>query len=260
VCTGGYSGVQLEISNLGISSIAQGETISIGFMLNDEEVWQEDINLTQVFVFGTQMNHTLDSVVRLEEGGPASLKFYTIFSQDEEYDNDSLSISRDVQQGPVIDFGDDNGLLQTILPHILDAGSGHQSYLWQDASTNQTYTVNSAGTYSVIVTGTNNCQTEKSVQVEEIISSVINPDDNTPDISIYPNPASDKIYIEIDAREQDDLLIELYNGEGLLMFHFKAEKGDIFKESYDIKRFTQGIYYLKVYNKELNHIRKVIIY
>jgi hypothetical protein len=260
VCTGEYSDILLEISNLGISSIAQGETISIGFMLDGEEVWQEDVNLTQVFVFGTQMNHTLDSVVKLDEGGPAMLTFYTMYSQDEEYDNDSLSISRDVQQGPVIDFGDDNGLLETTLPYVLDAGSGHQSYLWQDASTNQTYTVNNSGTYSVIVTGTNNCQTEKSVQVEEIVSSVINSPDNNLNISIYPNPASDEIYMEIDAREQDDLLVEFYNSEGLLMFHFKAERGNIFKKSYDINNFARGIYHVKVYNKEINHISKVIIY
>ena len=41
---------------------------------------------------------------------------------------------------------------------VLDAGGGFASYLWQDGSTNQTYTVNTAGTYWVTVIDDVECE------------------------------------------------------------------------------------------------------
>lgn len=40
----------------------------------------------------------------------------------------------------------------------LDAGPGYAAYLWQDGSTNQTFTATASGTYSVTVTDANGCE------------------------------------------------------------------------------------------------------
>ncbi len=55
---------------------------------------------------------------------------------------------------------------------ILDAGS-YNSYLWSDNSTNQTLTVNTAGTYSVTVTNSSGCTGTASVTVS--VSSSLSP-------------------------------------------------------------------------------------
>ncbi len=49
---------------------------------------------------------------------------------------------------------------------ILNAGSGYSSYLWQDGSINQTYTVNSIGTYSVQVSQGTYCPIYDSIIVD----------------------------------------------------------------------------------------------
>ena len=79
-------------------------------------------------------------------------------------------------------------------------------------------------------------------------------------ISIYPNPATSKLNLEIDASEKDDLIIELYNNNGLLILQSKAESRKLFRESFEINELTRGIYHLKIFNSEVNYISKVVIY
>ena len=64
---------------------------------------------------------------------------------------------------PVVDFGPDQNLCfgETL---TLNATVPGGAYLWQDGSTAPTFTVNSAGTYSVTVTA-NNCSSTESINV-----------------------------------------------------------------------------------------------
>ncbi len=48
---------------------------------------------------------------------------------------------------------------------VLDAGNGYAEYLWDDASTGQTLTVDQPGSYSVTVTNANGCTAEDSVTI-----------------------------------------------------------------------------------------------
>ncbi|MEO8149104.1 MAG: T9SS type A sorting domain-containing protein [Bacteroidia bacterium] len=57
---------------------------------------------------------------------------------------------------------------------ILDAGSGYSSYLWDNSSTNQTLTVNTASPYTVTVTDGNGCSGSTSVTVIENLLSTTN--------------------------------------------------------------------------------------
>ncbi|HEY3384960.1 MAG TPA: hypothetical protein VGK46_00530, partial [Saprospiraceae bacterium] len=52
----------------------------------------------------------------------------------------------------------------------LDAGPGYMSYLWSNASTNQTLVVNTSGTYLVTVSDANNCTATASFTTSEIPS------------------------------------------------------------------------------------------
>ena len=56
---------------------------------------------------------------------------------------------------PVVNLGADTNFCADSL--VLDPGSQFVSYLWQDSSTSQTFTVTTAGTYYVQVTGLNGC-------------------------------------------------------------------------------------------------------
>jgi hypothetical protein len=60
--------------------------------------------------------------------------------------NDTLTLHPTIKSSPVVDFGDNNGILMVSLPHVLDAGNGQKVYLWNDGSAGQTYNVTTNGT------------------------------------------------------------------------------------------------------------------
>lgn len=74
---------------------------------------------------------------------------------------DTLFIT--VTPPPVLELGADTVICQGS-SIILNAGIGHTSYLWQDGSVNQTYTVNTAGQYKVTVAD-NGCAATDSILV-----------------------------------------------------------------------------------------------
>lgn len=56
----------------------------------------------------------------------------------------------------IVDLGPD-AVICSAQPAILNAGTGYASYLWQDGSTDSTYTVNTTGVYNVTVTDIFGC-------------------------------------------------------------------------------------------------------
>ncbi len=97
---------------------------------------------------------------------------------------------------PVIDFGDAAGILTVDLPHLLDAGAGNKAYEWQDGSTGQSFTVTEKGTYTVTVTGQNDCQSAKTVAINLETGTGENLA-NSDDVSVYPNPGNGLFYVKI---------------------------------------------------------------
>ena len=259
-CSGGHSNIQVEIRNLGNTSIAAGETIDVAYTLNNSLVGNEAFVLGSVFPFGTKIDRSLSGTINLADGEDAVIKFYTIEADDLRPENDTFTIEyNNVKRSPVIDFHDVAGVLMTDFPHVLIPEAGHPSYLWQDYSTNPTYTVNAPGTYSVTVTAANGCKTNKTVNVIET-TGLDDPDDMAFEMKIYPNPANDFMNIEMDAREIDDMIIELYNSEGRLVFNDVATRGSLYRRSINISLYSEGVYYMKVYNSKISRIYKIVVY
>ncbi len=76
---------------------------------------------------------------------------------------------------PVVNLGNDfSYCVGSTLSTTLDAQNTGATYLWNDNSTNQTLTVTTDGTYSVIVTDVNNCVGKDTVVVTEDVILVVN--------------------------------------------------------------------------------------
>ncbi len=73
-------------------------------------------------------------------------------------------------------------------------------------------------------------------------------------INIYPNPADDVINIEIE--NTDNLLIEVYNVNGKMLF---SKLSDSKIEKTDVSHFPKGIYFIKVIRDNSAHIEKVVV-
>jgi gliding motility-associated-like protein len=78
---------------------------------------------------------------------------YGCFGEDELYLNISTS---------QVNLGEDRQICEGET-EILDAGEGFVSYLWQDNTTEQTYTVSLPGTYSVTITDDYGCESSDDV-------------------------------------------------------------------------------------------------
>ncbi|MCB0824261.1 MAG: gliding motility-associated C-terminal domain-containing protein [Bacteroidales bacterium] len=89
---------------------------------------------------------------------------------------------------------------------ILDAGSGFDSYLWQDNSTGQFFTVSDAGTFAVSVVDPNGCATQASI-----------------DIDLYPNPVLD-ISGNMEFCEGGSIILEA--PEGNYNYYWDGEAGN----------------------------------
>lgn len=73
---------------------------------------------------------------------------------------DTLTVPVTITGTPVFSIGTDTSIcFGTPVNIVLNPGSGYTSYLWQNSTTNQTYTASAAGTYYVAVT--NNCGTKR---------------------------------------------------------------------------------------------------
>jgi hypothetical protein len=259
-CSGSYSNVPVEIKNLGSYSIAAGDTISVAYTLNDILIGSDEFILSAVFPFGSKIDRNISGPINLTDGTVASLRFYTMLDEDLRHENDTFKISYSmVKRSPVIDFHDVSGVIITEFPYVLIPETGHPSYLWQDNSTEPTYTVTSPGAYSVTVTASNGCQSDKTVNV--VTETGIESEGANPfRLKVYPNPAMDFLNLEMDVRETDDVIIEFYNSEGRLIFNDRAIRGNVYYRNIEIYSYPKGVYYVRTYNSVISKVSKVVIY
>jgi hypothetical protein len=56
------------------------------------------------------------------------------------------------------------------------------------------------------------------------------------------------------------VIIELYNGEGRLIFNDRAVRGNRYHRNIDINSYPKGVYYIRTYNSAISKVSKVVVY
>ncbi|MNE01110.1 PKD domain protein [compost metagenome] len=136
------------------------------------------------------------------------------------------------------------------------------SYSWNfgDGSTltnapstaSHTYTV--AGPYMVTATLTNECGTQTVIQTIVVTSTAGIEENGIEGLSVYPNPASDKITISIP--ETTDASATVYSTTGTLIS--TIEKLDAQTEL-SVQEWTPGVYFVRVQNESKTSTIKLVI-
>jgi PKD repeat protein len=121
----------------------------------------------------------------------------------------------------------------TVLVSGNDAPYG---FAWNTGDNTQTITGLEAGSYSVVVTGSNGCVATGGVQVQTTTTLA---GDAKAGVDLYPNPASTKLYIEAGNSMAS---IRLYSVDGKLIHHLNPESTSAILKVDDLK----GMYMLEI--------------
>ncbi|MDA8693438.1 T9SS type A sorting domain-containing protein [Saprospiraceae bacterium] len=88
--------------------------------------------------------------------------------------------------------------------------------------------------------------TESLIKKERIIQST--------DISIYPNPTSDIINIELELDIESQVYIAIYNiaGRMLRLESLSGSNSTTFNTSINVSEYAVGLYYLRIFNNNIS--------
>jgi len=158
--------IEARIRNVGNQAIASGEIIPMAYQIDGGAVVQADHTLTQDLLPGHELDFTFPQSETVVTGQWYDFTVFVDYSQDMIEHNDTIETSVGVFETPLLDLGPDYQVIVG-LDYLLDAGSGFVSYLWQDASTEQTFLINEPGIaeYHVTVSDVNGCIVADTVTI-----------------------------------------------------------------------------------------------
>jgi hypothetical protein len=161
----------IQIENLGISSLPAGTQIPTAIEVGEYETIFEFCVLENDLEPGYSVDYTFHALFDVSIPQSYPVKSYTMLPGDTDFYqpgifNDTLNTQITVFGYPEYALGND---IYTTMPDtvVLDAGDGFISYLWQDGSEEQTFSVSSGNSafYKVSVTDTNGCSVKDSLEV-----------------------------------------------------------------------------------------------
>jgi hypothetical protein len=257
--------ITVRISNKGTLPLSNVQ-VRLAYKANTEPARE------QVFTYtgdaGTSRLFTFNQTANLSAQSSHSIRAHLIelFSLDNEGNpvpmteldpsNDTIVQTVNVLGNPVINFGESGGKLVVALPYILDPAPGYAAYLWQDNSQLPTYNVTNEGTYTVRVTSTAGCVSEKSVIVERIVGL---PQAETGNVLLYPNPAEDRIWLKLDQVIHSTMILEIVNANGSVIRNDQIPAGSDQLVSVTLDNIPSGMYYLKLYNHDVMYTAKFVV-
>lgn len=139
------------------------------------------------------------------------------------------------------------------------------SYVWQfgDGNTstiqNPTHTYTTGGTYTVKLIATNNCGMDTSINTVLIVLSSTSEALKGLGLEVYPNPASDKVFVRINANETIHIHLDIIDMAGNIL---QKNKHSILGETIipiETETYSSGLYLLRLTTEAGSAVYKLII-
>lgn len=161
-----------------------------------------------------------------------------------------------------VDLGGINDTITvTDWPSALSAGNCNSpftcSYLWSTSSTFNYIGIMANGWYSVTVTNNLGCTATDAVYVYR--PDGINEISEINGIKVYPNPAKNKVNIEVNLKNQSEVTFGLYSVNGQILNESKRFCNNLINESFDVSDISSGIYYLRIATNENVRFVKLVV-
>ncbi len=140
----------------------------------------------------------------------------------------------------------------------LEGGTGAYTYVWNTGETTEDIEGLSMGDYTVIVTDENGCSREfgpyevsNSVGIDEL--------DLVANVSIYPNPVTEILYIDIDLSRDVDTELKIISSLGKVV-STSSHRAQNLKLEVDVTELPAGIYYLQFGTKTESSVEKFVVF
>lgn len=150
---------------------------------------------------------------------------------------DEINIT--VKPAPVVNFGADTVYIVGGVPIVLNPGSGSGDYLWSTGEVTESITAFMKGTYSVTVTNSFGCVDVGSVVVENPVG--IDDAEVGEQIALYPNPASENLYVSAGKFRIER--ISVYNALGSMLIEQNDTTDPI---CVNLDQLPTGMYFIKI--------------
>ncbi len=139
---------------------------------------------------------------------------------------------------------------------VASGGTPGYSYLWDDPNAQITPTATGLfnGLYNVTVTDVNGCTISDTITVH-LVTSIENIK-HLAVIKIFPNPNNGNFTIKIDGQVNNTINVQIYNISGQKIYEDKINSKI---KSIALPNIKEGVYFIKLFNDQINSIKKIII-
>lgn len=182
---------------------------------------------------------------------PSSTETYTVVGTDDNGCSSSHEVLVTVRPNPVLDLGDDITVCSYNLPTEISAPSGFTSYEWTGANATQSLTVYVAGTYTCTVSNEFGC--EDSDELSVAVDACLGVDELENAVSIYPNPFSDQLTIQLGNWVSST--VQIYDMNGALILDLQVPGSEM---TINLDAISSGVYVLKVINGSETYQTRII--
>ncbi|MBK6444660.1 MAG: T9SS type A sorting domain-containing protein [Bacteroidetes bacterium] len=132
-------------------------------------------------------------------------------------------------------------------------------HLWgPNAQTTQTITVTNSGVYSVTVQDANGCFNSDTINVTIFVG--IDGISALDHFRIFPNPAHNKVSVELASAKSTDITIKLMDAQGrILMTDLIKNVSSTQQLSYDLSDFAKGVYFFRLSSESGISMHRLVV-
>lgn len=241
--------IKINLKNSGEKEIKAGAKFVLGYQLADEKRVNEPIEVKEKIESGKSFAYNFKKPIQIKTAGSYPISFFINF---EEVDIDTTKFTFEAKESHVFAFNTDT-LKVSSYPHELKADVTADAYLWNNGQTTPSIQVEKDGLYTLTAIHNNGCRFSDSVFVINLSS--IN-DEWSKKVRIYPNPASEKLTIELpEFIERTSIEITTINGKLVQKEDNVSEKHII-----DLENYKQGVYFVTIKNIEHYAVFKLVVH
>ncbi|MFC2117870.1 CotH kinase family protein [Bacteroidota bacterium] len=109
--------------------------------------------------------------------------------------------------------------------------------------------------------GTNNLKilTRTTPGSSNVFTTIINPNLNLR-FEVYPNPAADNLNVFYKSKEDNKLILQIFNNSGILMFSESYNRTNFLQKNISLYSYPPGIYYVRIITGINTMNKKIIVY